>query len=136
MPRETTFHDDLWGLSYRGSVVHVYVYVSDRYGVGVDPMTSLQRIADELARAGTELERSTIQSQGRDGLEIVYRDDGFQYLFTNRLFAVQARYFQVSAGYPELLDDPELRAQATMFLDSFRVRSSRVEVDSAVAGAS
>lgn len=130
-PEGPVYEDGLWELSFRGHVIHSYVYVSDRYRLGADTEPFLVWIADGLVGDGTELQRSTIRRHGWPGLEVVYRDELDNYLFINRIFVIEGRYFQISAGYADLLDGRERRREAATFLESFRVRAG-----GGVAGAS
>jgi len=42
-----------WELDSRGSAVHLYIYVTDRYSIGPSPMPFLERIADGLTDGQT-----------------------------------------------------------------------------------
>lgn len=129
-PREPSFEDGLWSLESRGSAVHMWIYISDGYVIGPDPASFLERIADGIADEGTETRRAWVRRHGLRGLDLGYRTDDDASLFSIRLFVVQGRFFQVSAGYPVLLEGPEIRARAGRFLDSFRIHPWDVLVGS------
>lgn len=116
---EPSFDGDLWEVILEASPIHLYVYVSDTYLVAGAEILQLHEIADGLMAGSEELGRSPIRQQGRRGIEVVYVDRASGYRFISRLFAVEGRFIQASAGYFGSFASPQVKGQAAAFLDSF-----------------
>jgi hypothetical protein len=122
-PVEASFDGDLWEVTIEGSLMDFYIYASDTYlDVGSDALPQLHEIADGVLAGRDELRRSLLHRDGLDGIEMVYEDGSSGYVYVNRLFAADGRFFQLSAAYYRGLTSSSVGRQVQAFFDSIRIR--------------